>query len=293
MKKLLFIYNARAGKGGIVNHLADAIDIFVKAGYDVTACPTQFQGDGLIQAMNRAADYDRIVCSGGDGTLDEVVTGVKMAGVEIPIGYIPAGSTNDFASSLGLPRQMKKSAEIAVSDKLFNCDLGRFNDKYFVYVAAFGAFTDVTYETDQKLKNKLGYVAYLLEALKDVPLQSYPLKITYDNQVIEGNFLVGMVTNSLSVGGIKGITGPGVDLSDGLFEVLLVKEPENILGYNLIPPALLDRKIKSEYVISFKCSELKVESSQKIAWTLDGEYGGYLTEACVSNLREAMTIAVK
>ena len=293
MKSLLFIYNPRAGKGRIGDHLGDIVDTFTKSGFKVTIYPTQCPGDGEVIARQWVKDFDRIVCAGGDGTLDEIVTGVMYDGKKVPIGYIPSGSTNDFARSIGLPKSVRRAASIAAGDKLFKCDLGRFNSRYFVYVAAFGLFTDVTYETDQNLKNIFGYTAYLAEALKRLPsAKSIPLKITYDDRTISDNFIVGLVTNSDSVGGIKGITGPDVKLDDGVFEVMLIRAPENILEYNLIPPAILDRRIRSDNVICFKCSKLSVTSDEPIPWNFDGEYGGRVDTAEIENIHEAVEFVV-
>ena len=288
MRNLLFIYNPKAGKGNIGNHLDAVVDTFTKAGYKVTIYPTQCRGDGEVIARDWAKDYDRIVCAGGDGTLDEIVTGLMTSGVKIPIGYLPTGSTNDFARSLGIPRTAKRAAQRAVTDNIFKCDLGKFNNRYFVYVAAFGLFTDVTYETDQGMKNLFGYTAYLAEALKRLPsAKSIPLKITYDDKVITDSFIVGLVTNSDSVGGMKAIPGPDVQLDDGIFEVMLIRSPDNILDYNFIAPAILDRRIKSENVICFKCSKLLFESDEPIPWNLDGEFGGQVNRACIENMHEA------
>ncbi len=288
MRNLLFIYNPKAGKGNIGNHLDGVVDTFTKAGYKVTIYPTQCRGDGEVIARSWAKDYDRIVCAGGDGTLDEIVTGLMTSGVKIPIGYLPTGSTNDFARSLGIPRTARRAAQRAISDNIFKCDLGKFNSRYFVYVAAFGLFTDVTYETDQGMKNLFGYTAYLAEALKRLPsAKSIPLKITYDDKVISDSFIVGLVTNSDSVGGMKAIPGPDVKLDDGIFEVMLIRSPDNILDYNFIAPAILDRRIKSENVICFKCSKLLFESDEPIPWNLDGEFGGQVNRACIENMHEA------
>ncbi len=293
MKNLLFIYNPRAGKGNISNHLGHIVDTFTRSGYKVTIYPTQCQGDGEVIAGQWAKDFDRIVCAGGDGTLDEIVTGVMSAGVDVPIGYLPAGSTNDFARSLGLPKSMRRAAEIASHESTFRCDIGKFNSRYFVYVAAFGLFTDVTYETDQNLKNLFGYTAYLAEAVKRLPtVRSIPLRITYDDNVIADNFLVGMITNSDSVGGIKGITGPDVKLDDGVFEIMLVRAPESLFEFNMIGPAILDRRIKSDNVICFKSSTLKIESDEPIAWTLDGEFGGMSDVSEIVNMHEAVEFVV-
>lgn len=293
MKTLLFIYNPRAGKGSIGNHIGAIVDTFTKAGYRVTVYPTQCQGDGEVIAANWGSGYDRVVCAGGDGTLDEVVTGLMSSGTKVPIGYLPTGSTNDFARSIGIPRIIKKAAAVAIGDRKFTCDLGRFNSRYFVYVAAFGLFTDVTYETDQNLKNLFGYTAYLAEAAKRLPsVRSIPLRVTYDDTVISDNFLVGLIMNSDSVGGMKAIPGPDVALDDGIFEVMLVRAPDNIFEFNLIAPAILDRRIKSDNVICFKCSHITIESDEPIPWNLDGEFGGLVDRAVIDNIHEALEFVV-
>ncbi|MDE6892090.1 MAG: YegS/Rv2252/BmrU family lipid kinase, partial [Lachnospiraceae bacterium] len=166
-KKMLFIYNPRAGKARIRSNLLDIIDIFTKAGYEVTAYPTQMKGDGVAAVRERRLGYyDIIVCSGGDGTLDEVVSGMMQCERRIPIGYVPAGSTNDFANSLSIPRDMIRAAEMIIDGKTFDCDIGAFNDDFFVYIAAFGLFTDVSYETRQDIKNVLGHMAYILAGMR-------------------------------------------------------------------------------------------------------------------------------
>ena len=293
MKKLLFIYNPKAGKSGIVPCLSDIIDIMSRAGYEVTVYPTRAQGDGLLRASDNIEGFDRIICSGGDGTLDEIVTGIMKSGKRLPVGYIPAGSTNDFGRSIGAPKDMREAARVAVGDKLFKCDIGKFNDRYFVYVAAFGLFTDVTYGTDQNLKKIFGYAAYLAEAVKSLQsIKPIPLTITYGDETISDNFLVGMVSNSNSVGGMSALPGPDVELDDGLFEVLLIKAPENVLELNSIPPAILDRKIKSDCVITFRCSSIKIVSDEPIPWTLDGEYGGTVNEANIYDMPEEIEFVV-
>ncbi len=293
MKNLLFVYNPRAGKGSIGSHLSEVVDTFVKNGYRVTVYPTQCPGDGEVIARQWGNDFDRIVCAGGDGTLDEIVTGLMSAGSKAPIGYIPTGSTNDFARSMGIPRTIRRAMHKAAGETLFRCDLGRFNSRYFVYVAAFGLFTDVTYETDQNMKNLFGYSAYLAEAVRRLPsIRSIPLRVTFDEDVITGNFLVGLITNSDSVGGMKRLTGPDVKLNDGVFEVMLVKAPDNIADLTLIGPAVLDRRIRSDNVIFFKCSKISFESDEPIAWNLDGEFGGMTDRADIDNIHEAVEFVV-
>ncbi len=293
MKRLLFIYNPKAGQEKIKSHLADIINIFAREKYDITVYPTQGHGDAGKAAKKRAADYDLVVCSGGDGTLDEVVAGLMNVEVKIPVGYIPAGSTNDFGSTLGISKNMLKAAATAVKGKDYLCDIGKFNRDYFVYVAAFGLFTDVTYETAQDLKNVLGYAAYILEGMKRIQtIKSYSMKITYGEDEIGGDFLLGLVTNSNSVGGIKGITGKNVSLSDGLFEVLLVRRPPNPLLINDIIVALLDRRHHSDYIYSFKTDRVTFESVDPVAWTRDGEFGGEHTKVVIVNKPKALTIRV-
>lgn len=293
MKKALFVYNPKAGKAGIVGCLSDVLDTITKRGYEITIYPTQCQGDGEVKVKEREDIYDRIICSGGDGTLDEIVTGMMNSSKKLPVGYIPAGSTNDFARSVNIPRDMREAASVAAGDNIFKCDIGKFNDRFFVYVAAFGMFTDVTYETDQNLKNMFGYAAYVAEAVKRIQsIKAVPLTIKYDDEVIQDNFIVGMVSNSNSIGGLRTLPGPDVSLNDGRFEVLLIKEPNDIFEMNSIVPAIFDRKIKSECVISFKCDSISIVSDEPIAWTLDGEFGGNVTKAEINNLHEAFDIVV-
>ena len=292
-QKMLFIYNPRAGKAQIRSNLLDIIDIFVKAGYEVTAYPTQAAGDAVKAVRTRRDGYDIVVCSGGDGTLDEVVSGMMQCDEKLPIGYIPAGSTNDFANSLGIPKSRIKAADVVVKGINFPCDIGAFNYDSFIYVAAFGIFTDVSYETKQDVKNVLGHAAYLVEGVKRLPsVRSYPLKITNSDQVIEGEFLYGMVTNSYSVGGFRGITGQDILLDDGLFEVTLIRKPSNPLDLNNIILALVDKRVKSEHIYTYEAQSIKVESEEPIAWTLDGEFGGDHLVAQIDNCHRALKIRI-
>ena len=292
-KNMLFIYNPRAGKAQIRSNLLDIIDIFVKAGYEVTAYPTQESGDAIKVVRERRSGYDIVVCSGGDGTLDEVVTGMMQCDERLPIGYVPAGSTNDFANSLKIPRKMIEAADVVVNGRNFGCDIGTFNNDSFIYVAAFGLFTDVSYETKQDVKNVLGHTAYLLEGMKRLSsFKSYHMKISYDDVYLEDDYVFGMITNSDSIGGFKGITGKDVELNDGLFEVTLVRMPTIAKEMTNIMAALSDKKIQSEFIKSFKTSKLIIESDQDVAWTLDGEYGGNHFKVFVENKKEALQIKV-
>ncbi|MCM1134263.1 MAG: YegS/Rv2252/BmrU family lipid kinase [Clostridium sp.] len=293
-KKMLFIYNPRAGKAKIRSNLLDIIDIFAKAGYEVTAYPTQMKGDGIKAVKERKLGYyDIIACSGGDGTLDEVVSGMMQCDRRIPIGYVPAGTTNDFANSLRIPRDMIRAAQVIIEGKTFGCDIGAFNDDFFVYIAAFGLFTDVSYETPQDIKNVLGHMAYILEGMRRLSnMKSYQMRVESDQLSVEGEFLFGMITNSTSVGGFKRITGKYVQLDDGEFEVVLIKRPANAIELNLVMAALINRNVNIDCMYCFKTSSLKVTSEEEIAWTLDGEFGGKHREVDIKNKRQALEIRV-
>ena len=242
----------------------------------------------------RAGEYELVICSGGDGTLDEVVTGMMCRENKRPIGYIPAGSTNDFASSLGFPRSMEEAAAAAVNGIPFACDVGEFNGDYFVYIAAFGLFTDVSYATSQELKNRIGHIAYILEGLKRLPtIQSYHLQVTWEGQTIEDEFIYGMVTNSTSAGGFKNITGKNVQLDDGLFEVTLIRMPKNPIELNEIIASLTNLIDNTDSIYTFKTGSLQIKSLEEIPWTLDGEYGGTHSEVEIRNQKQAVQIMVK
>lgn len=293
MKKLLFIYNPNAGTGILKPKLSDVIDIFVKAGYEVTTYPTQKYHDAYAKTVSYTEEYDRVICSGGDGTLDEVVSGMAVREKQIPIGYIPAGTTNDFANSLYISKNVLEAADIAANGIPFSCDIGRFNKERFVYIAAFGLFTDVSYETKQSAKNVLGHLAYVLEGTKRIfNIPSYHIKVTYDGKTLEDNFVFGMVTNSKSVGGFKGIIGKNVVFDDGEFEVTLIKTPKNPIELNEILASILIKQIDSKYMYTFKTGKICFESEEEISWTLDGEFGGIHDTVEICNDKQALQIMV-
>ena len=294
MKKMLFIYNPNSGMGLLKPKLSDVLDIFVKGGYEVTVYPTQKYHDAVRKMGEYEEQYDLVACSGGDGTLDEVVTGMMKREDKVPIGYIPAGTTNDFASSLHISKNMLEAADTVVNGVPFACDVGEFNEDYFVYIAAFGLFTDVSYETKQSMKNVLGHLAYILEGTKRIfNFPSYRIKVTHDGETIEDEFIYGMVTNSRSVGGFKGITGKNVVFDDGKFEVTLFKTPRNPMELNEILGALALRKINPKRMYSFKTNEVHFETEEEIPWTLDGEFGGVHEEVVVKDCQKALEIMVK
>lgn len=293
-KKLFFVFNPRSGKGQIRSQLLGIVDTFVKSGYEVTIYPTQEPEDALRKIPEVAEEYDLIVCSGGDGTLDEVVTGMMHSDTLIPLGYIPAGSTNDFAHSLKIPKDMQKAADIAVNGTPFPCDVGEFNGDYFVYIAAFGLFTDVSYMTSQNLKNVFGHVAYLLEGarrLYDIP--SYFLEVEVNGEVIRDEFVYGMVSNSTSVGGMKNMTGKNVKLDDGEFEVTLIKMPQNPIQLNeILANLMMPKPIQTPYIYTYKTDHIKMSCEDYVPWTLDGEFGGEHKEVEITNHCRRITFMV-
>ena len=291
MKKLLFVVNGHSGKGQIKNKLLDIIDIMIKEGYHVQVHTTQEREDATKVVREQAKYYDLVVCSGGDGTLDEAVTGMMQSEVRTPLGYIPAGSTNDFANSLEIPKDMIQAAKTAVLGVPFSCDVGEFNGDYFIYVAAFGIFTDVSYATSQELKNALGHVAYILEGAKRLhTIKSYHMRVEYDGNEIEGDFLLGMITNSTSVGGFKNMTGKDVKLDDGMFEVTLIHKPKNIIELNTIIASLTNLKDETDLIDSFRADSVKFYSEEEIPWTLDGEFGGDHKEVQIETTAKRWTL---
>lgn len=293
-KKMLFVVNPKSGKGLIRNKLLEIIDIFIKGGYDVHTYITQQHMDGSEITRERAKEYDMIVCSGGDGTLDEIVSGMMRSGVNYPIGYIPAGSTNDFANSLKIPRNMIQAANDIVHGTPYLCDIGSFNEDYFVYIAAFGIFTDVSYQTSQELKNILGHLAYVLEGVKRLyGIKSFELRIEANGDIIEGEFIYGMITNSESIGGFRNMTGKHVKLNDGVYEVTLIRTPKNPMELQEIVAALMRKEVDSKYIHSFKTNYITMESVDAIPWTLDGEFGGEHKQVKIINHKQAIPMIVK
>lgn len=293
-KKALFVYNPKAGKAMIRSRLSDILEVLEQGGYETTVRPTAGKGDACQYVKERSPETELVVCCGGDGTLDETVTGMLASGSNTPIGYIPAGSTNDFGGSLQLPKNMLQAADIVVNGRDFPCDVGAFNEDVFVYIAAFGLFTEVSYETAQDVKNVLGHMAYVLEGVKHLSsIRSYPLKVRYEDRVVEDEFIFGMITNSVSVGGFKQITGKNVELDDGVFEVTLIRRPKNPMELNAVLAALLDRDINADCMMYFRTKQLEIESQEPIAWTLDGEYGGSHERVTISNRHKAITMRVK
>ena len=292
-KKLLLIINPTSGRGMIKDYLLSIVTQFSLAEYEVTVYPTKAKHDA-VSKMKVARNYDLIIASGGDGTLNEVITGLIEANANTPIGYIPTGTTNDFASTLGIPKNVPKALQLCLDGKPMPIDIGKFNDRYFMYVAAFGAFTDVAYETPQPRKNMLGGFAYLIEGMMKLPtIQSYKCKIYHRDGYVEGDYIFGMISNSDSVAGIKNAFGNQADLKDGLFEVTLIKAPKNLIDIHRILADFLNKTYDPEYVMTFKTDRITIESKQQVKWTLDGEDGGSMQSATIKSLPHRINILGK
>lgn len=293
MKKLLFIFNPAAGRGKIKGKLFEIINTFVKHGYKVTVFPTQNKGDATTIITRESDTYDLLVCGGGDGTLNEIISGEMYSGKAIPIGYIPAGSMNDVAHSLKISREIKSAVRSIVTGVPQSIDIGRFNDRYFIYVAAFGAFTDVSYTTSQKNKNLIGILSYYLEGIKKISeLKPRHVKVQYDDHIIEDDFIDGLITNSLYVAGFKNVNYDKTSLNDGMFEMLLIKMPKNIIDLQAIISALINVKINENYMYYIQASKLTI-LSDNLEWTLDGEFGGIYDKVEISNCNNAIEIVCK
>ena len=293
MKKLLFLYNTHAGKGLLKSRLAAVQDALAAAGWDVTIHPTQGAGDATAVAAARAGEFDRIVCSGGDGTLHEVVAGLMGLENRPEVGYIPAGTTNDFAKNLSLPRGMEAMARVAAAGVPRPVDIGSFNDRYFIYVAAFGAFTDAAYSTPQPVKNIFGHLAYVLEgATRLGSIQAYPLTVEHDGGVEEGGFCYGMVSNTTSVGRFNNFPPGNPDLSDGLLEVTLISPVRDVKDMEEFSRALLmtNPSILNSMMTTFSTAKVKFTAAQELRWTLDGEAGGAHQVVEVEAVHNAYTI---
>lgn len=292
-KQMLLIVNPRSGKAQIRVKMLDILDLFSKAGYQVQVHITQRAFDARDTVIRYGARKDIIVCSGGDGTLNETVSGMMLLKNKPQLGYIPAGSTNDFASSLKISRQMLTAARAVVSGEGYPIDVGCFcEDRYFVYVAGFGAFTEVSYLTPQDKKNLLGHQAYMLESVKSLAsIKSYPMTVSWGDNRLDGEFIFGMVTNTISVGGFKGLVNQDVALNDGLFEVLLIRTPRTPLEFsNIVTSLFLKEEQGSDLVYKFKTDKLDIHAREPVDWVLDGEFGGTRTDVQIENLWQQLEI---
>ncbi len=294
MKKLLFIINPKAGRTAIKNDLFEIIMTFSNAGYEVVTYPTTGPDDAERKVIADGADYDMIVCAGGDGTLDNTVCGyMAMGDKKVPIGYIPVGTTNDFARSVGLSRKPLEAANQIMNGELTYIDVGRLDDKPFIYIAAFGLFTDISYTTNQNLKKFMGHSAYVVEAVKNiVNIHPYTISAQIDGAYVTGEYIYVMITNSFSVAGFKLRGAKHVVLDDGKFDCLFVKMPRTPQELQQIVTAFLTNDIDdtNPMFYSAKASKIVIECDEEIPWTVDGEFGGNRKTATIINEKQAIGI---
>ena len=277
-KKLLFIMNPKAGVMLAPKYMSSIIERFSGAGYLTQVLMTTGKGDARDFAAEYAGESDMVVVSGGDGTLNEVIDGLLSKDLKTPIGYIPAGSTNDFANSIGLPKNIHECVDRIISGTAGPVDIGRFNDRYFSYVASFGAFTSVTYSVPQNLKNIFGHAAYVMGGITELAnLKPIHAKITLEpgtpeEEVHEGDYVLGAICNSKSIGGILNLEKLDVDMNDGMMEVLMIKMPKDLIELSDIVASTLGGTFKAHEIEKYSAHSLTVEIEEGIHWTLDGEY---------------------
>lgn len=287
-KKVLVIFNPVAGKMQIKNSLHDIIDFYTKKGYLVTIYSTTTKNDAYSIILQLQETFDLAVCCGGDGTLNQMVSGMLDAKNEMVLGYLPFGVMNDFGSKLGIPQSISQALETSVDGKACKLDIGMFNNIYFLDVAAFGTFTKILYATSQRLKNLVGSIAYFLEGVKGLSeLKSYTLNVEYDNKCIQGDFVLGMITNSMISS--KNEENNIEELNDGTFDMLLIKMPENIIELKAVITALLGKREKNRNIIWVTASEIKIRS-EKIEWSLDGEFGGCYEDVTITNCHQGIKV---
>lgn len=293
-KKLLIIANPCSGKAKVKTVLLKIVQIFSDADYMVTVYPTKARGDATVMASRiKEGEYDRIVVCGGDGTLNEVITGFMQSGLKCTIGYIPLGTLNEWSSSLKIPRDPIEAARSIVDGEYTELDIGKFGDKHFTYTASFGAFTEASYSTSQSLKNALGQLAYFLSGIKCLShIKSVHLKFKCEEQVVEGDFLFGAVSNSMSVGGIVKFKDSLVNLNDGQFEILLIRKPKSLLQLQSIANGILRKDLTRKGIEFFHTKEITVIGGENVAWTLDGEYSEGADTLTIANIPSALHLIV-
>ena len=284
-KTLLLIVNPRAGRTRSMAPMFDAVAHFCEAGYLVSVRRTAYPGHASEIVEEEGERFDRIVCCGGDGTLNETVRGVMKLASPPLLGYIPGGSTNDFAASLSLPADPVQAAARITASEGRKLDVGTFNGRPFVYVASFGAFTRASYTAPQSIKNDLGHLAYILEGVRDLStLRPYPATVTTEEEIFDGEFLFGAVTNATSVGGLMKLQKEQVVLDDGLFELVLIPNPTNAMELQELIRALVMQDFTGGGVVFRHIPAVTVETPEGFPWTLDGEYGSGAERVEIKNL---------
>jgi len=296
MKQLLFIFNPHSGTGEICKHLANILDTFTKAGYEVVAYPTQAARDCTVKILRDGEQFDRIVAAGGDGMLHELINGVLHLEEPKEIGYIPTGTVNDFARSNNIPRNIPEAAKIAAGQNIGILDAGNFSGRYFSYVAAFGVGTNVSYATDQKQKNRWGFLAYAANAMREVDLAHVRsacrnMVIKAGDTILTGNFLFGSISNSRSIAGVKNLVAKDVKLDDGVLDGLFIRMPQSVKEYEQLQSSLIARNFDASCMYFIRSEQFEIDSEPAV-WTLDGENGGEYSHIDITTEKQALHIAL-
>lgn len=288
----LMIMNPVSGKMAFIRHFKEIAQLFKDAGYTLDVRCTTGKGSAQEIIKSAAHDKDIIICAGGDGTLNDIINGIMDAKLDLPIGYIPCGTTNDFASSVGLSKNVIKAAKDIISGTPHSLDVGKFGNSYFSYVASFGAFTQSSYTTPQNMKNTLGHFAYVLEGVKELPYLK-PIKLTITTEtgeIFSDEYALGAIANSTSIAGIIKLDSARVDMSDGVFEVILIKYPKNIMDLNNIVISLNTNDFENPSINFFHAKKLIIESEETIQWSLDGECFEANKKETIKNYQKAITV---
>ena len=294
MKKMLFIMNPISGQKKAAKFLPEIISLFNRADYEVIAYMTGCQGDATRMAALQGGDVDIVVCCGGDGTFNETISGLLQSGFTTPVGYIPSGSTNDFASSLKLSTNPLKAAQDIIEGQCVNYDVGKFGNRYFSYVASFGAFTQSSYATPQSIKNVLGHTAYVLSGISELSqIHKEHVRMEIDGEIVEDDFLFGAISNSTSVGGVLTLDPKYVDMSDGLLEILLVRAPRNLLEIPECIQAFQTQNYNCAMVTFRSARKVRILSNPGMIWTLDGEREEGHWEVVAENIHHAIRLVQK
>ena len=290
-KKLMLIMNPVAGRKLARKNLPEIITNFMDGDYLVTTFMTRSRGEATRFIKDFGSDFDLIVCSGGDGTLNEAVTGLMTSGLDKPLGYIPAGSTNVFADCHGLPGDVVAAAERVLNGTEHKFDVGTFNEAYFSYIAAFGAFSWLSYTTPQNKKNLLGHTAYILDGIRDLPLiKETHLIFRHDGETVEGDYIFGSVCNCDSLACTFPLPKDIISYDDGLFETILIRAPRSVAELQAIVTALRNQDYSCPYIDFFRSGRIFIENVSDLPWTIDGELAPISTEILIENKPRALRI---
>lgn len=292
-KEILLIVNPCAGKGKVSKYIPEICDNLEKQGYELEVIYTSENNNGEQIIENYIRYIDSVIVCGGDGTLNEVINGIINCNKKINVTFIPFGTTNDFAKTVKIPRKRYSVSRKLSKFKRMNIDIGKFESRYFYYVAAFGACTSVSYKTSQKEKNKYGKWAYYKNGIKDLKrIKTYKTSIVTDNEIIKDEFIYGSITNSISIGSFKWFKRNNFSVNDGFFEVLLIKKPKNFLGYLKIIISIMSKKYDQKNIYYLKTKHIQVDFEDGVDWTIDGEFGGNKKHVVIENNKRRIGLLV-